>query len=211
MLPIWAHGDCQTIQRTDTPRRVATLGAKPKPGTPKSTGFRPNYDNSVSMKAFYDRIEQLPEDHPEALKASEFISNPFLLVAEPMLQHYTAQVKTKCAVVKDTVANFHDTSYIDTLFQLHFDSSTVELYYPLYTKRFLLSYADIKSPNLALKNGIKVGCTRQELLQKLQEYKLFIKEQKNVVEVCDLEQNSWLRFHLTKGKVSSIQYEGYVD
>ncbi|WP_207434112.1 hypothetical protein [Sabulibacter ruber] len=164
------------------------------------------------MQAFYERVETLAEDNPEVLKAIEFISNPFLTEEEePALRHYTAQVRTATQVLKDTITNVHNARYIDTLFQLNFDSSTVELYYPMYTKRFLLSFADIKSPNLPLKNGIKVGCTRQELLQKLQGYKLFIKENRNVVEVCDVEQNLWLRFNLAKGRVSSIQYEGYVD
>ncbi|WP_205500280.1 hypothetical protein [Rufibacter psychrotolerans] len=210
LLPIWVYGDCQTRQHPDTPR-VAAVTPKPQTRTAKPAPAR-NFNNTASMQAFYARIEMEAQDHPEVLKASEFISNPFLPAdREPVLQHYVAQVRTALQIVKDTIANLHNARYIDTLFQLTFDSSTVELYYPMYTKRFMLSYADIKSPNLALKNGIKVGCSRQELLEKLQAYKLFIKESRNVVEVCDLEQNSWLRFHLSKGKVSCIQYEGYID
>ncbi|WP_125077690.1 hypothetical protein [Rufibacter latericius] len=187
------------------------MAANKPNSTPKST-YAPNFDNTARMKAFYEHLEMVSEDHPDVIKAVAFISNPFLPVEEePVLQHYEAQIRTAFEVLKDTVTNQHKARYIDTLFQLNFDSSTVELYYPMYTKRFLLSYADIKSPNLALKNGIKVGCSRQELLQKLIGYKLFIKENKNVVEVCDWERNSWLRFHLSRGKVTSIQYEGYID
>ncbi|KAA6433174.1 hypothetical protein FOE74_11850 [Rufibacter glacialis] len=210
LLPLWAYGGCQGKQEPDTPQ-VAALRSKPKsPAAPKRT-YQPNYNNAASIKAFYERVEMLPEEHPEVAKASAFISNPFLPIEEPVLKHYTQQVRTSCKIVKDTVTNLHNARYIDTLFMLNFDSSTVELYYPMYTKRFLLSYADIKSPNLALQNGIKVGMPRQELLEKLQDYKLFIKEQRNLIEVCDWERNSWLRFHLSKGKVTSIQYEGYID
>src|SRR5690606_35088735 len=125
--------------------------------------------------------------------------------------NYTARLRAPYQVLKDTIANLHNARYTDTIFQVQFDSSTVELYYPMYTKRFLLSYADVKSPSLPLKNGVGVGTSRQELLQKLQDYKLFIKEQKHVVEVCDWERTSWLRFHLHNGKVASFEYEGYVD
>ncbi|WP_181305155.1 hypothetical protein [Rufibacter sp. XAAS-G3-1] len=183
---------------------------KPKSTAPKNS-YAPNFNNLARMEAFYERLQLVSQENPEVMKAAAFINNPFLPVEEPVLQHYAAQIRTKLQVLKDTVTNQHKARYIDTLFQLNFDSSTVELYYPMYTKRFLLSYADIKSPNLALRNGIKVGCSRQELLQKLLDYKLFIKEQKNVIEVCDWERTSWLRFHLSKGKVSSIQYEGYID
>ncbi len=209
LIPLGVQAGCQGNQEPDTPR-VARAAARPRTTAPKST-YAPNFNNTARMEAFYQRIELLEQEHPEVIKATAFISNPFLPVEEPVLQQYAAQVRTKFEVLKDTIHNQHNTRYIDTLFQLNFDSSTVELYYPMYTKRFMLSYADIKSPNLSLKNGIKVGCTRQELLQKLMGYKLFIKETKNVVEVCDWERNSWLRFHLSKGKVSSIQYEGYID
>ncbi|ALI98621.1 hypothetical protein [Rufibacter tibetensis] len=209
LLPLWAYGGCQEKQEPDTPQ-VAAVGARPK-STGTKRVYQPNYNNTASIKAFYQRVEMLSEEHPEVTKASAFINNPFLPVAEPVLKHYTEQVRTACKIVKDTVTNLHNARYIDTLVMLNFDSSTVELYYPIYTKRFLLSYADIKSPNLALKNGIKVGMSRQDLLEKLQGYKLFIKEQKNVIEVCDWERNSWLRFNLSKGKISGIQYEGYID
>ncbi|MBC3540986.1 hypothetical protein ACFSC6_06775 [Rufibacter sediminis] len=209
LLPIGVHGGCQSKQEPDTPR-VARAATQSRSTAPKPT-YAANFDNTARMKAFYERMEMMAEDNPEVIKAASFIANPFLPMEEPVLQHYAANIRTAYEVLKDTVTNQHKARYIDTLFQLNFDSSTVELYYPMYTKRFLLSYADIKSPNLALRNGIKVGCTRQELLQKLMGYKLFIKESKNVVEVCDWERNSWLRFHMAKGKVNSIQYEGYID
>ncbi|MGV3538353.1 MAG: hypothetical protein ACO1OQ_00990 [Rufibacter sp.] len=209
LFPFWAYGGCQTKQEPDTPR-VAAMAYKPKRTAPKSS-FQRNYNNTVSMTAFYERMQMAQAEHPDIRKASNFIANPFLPATDPDLKQYVAQVKTRYQVIKDTITNVHNARYIDTLFQVSFDSSTVELYYPQYTKRFLLSYADIKSPNLPLKNGLKVGSTREELLQKLNDYKLFIKEQKNVVEVCDWERNSWLRFHLAKGRVTSIQYEGYID
>ncbi|MFC6996993.1 hypothetical protein [Rufibacter roseus] len=210
LLPIWVHGGCQSKQDADTPR-VAVAAFSPKASAPPKATYPRNFNNTASMTAFYERSAVLEEEHPEIRKASDFIANPFLPVADPSLQQYLAQIKTRCALMKDPITNTHNARYIDTLFQLSFDSSMVELYYPMYTKRFLLSFADIKSANLPLKNGIKVGTTRHELLQKLQNYKLFIKEDKNMVEVCDFERNSWLRFQLSKGKVSSIQYEGYVD
>ncbi|AKQ46747.1 hypothetical protein TH63_15755 [Rufibacter radiotolerans] len=210
LLPVWAYAGCQSKQEPDTPRVAATAALKPKT-VPAKTAFQRNFNNTASMTAFYKRVELQADENPEVRKAADFISNPFLSVNEPVLKHYTAQVRTNFKVFKDTIANLHNARYIDTIFQVNFDSSTVELYYPQYTKQFLLSYADVKSPNLALRNGIKVGTSRQELLQKLQGYKLFIKEQKNVVEVCDWERNSWLKFHLSKDKVASFEYEGYID
>jgi hypothetical protein len=209
LLPVWAYGGCQGNPDPDTPR-VAAITAKPKRVAPKST-YQRNFNNTVTMNAFYAHAERQAVENSEISKASDFISNPFMPTPEPALNQYLAQVKVPLHLIKDTVTNIHNARYIDTLFQLNFDSSTVELYYPVYTKRFLLSYADVKSPNLTLKNGLKVGSTRDELLQKLQSYKLFIKEQKNVVEVCDFERNSWLRFYLHKDRVASIQYEGYID
>ncbi|MBA9079361.1 hypothetical protein [Rufibacter quisquiliarum] len=210
LLPVWAYGGCQSRQEPDTPR-VTAASYRPANRTAPKSAFQRNYNNTATMTAFYERTELAMEENPEVRKASDFIANPFLPAVDPALKHYVAQLKTRYQVVKDTIANVHNPRYTDTLFQLNFDSSTVELYYPMYTKRFLLSYADIKSPNLALRNGLKVGTPREELLQKLQGYKLFIKEQKNLIEVCDWERNSWLRFHMTKGRVSSIQYEGYID
>ncbi len=209
LFPVWSYAGCQSNPDPDTPR-VAAKPAKPKPVAVKSA-YQRNFNNTAVMNAFYARAEQQAQDHPEITKASDFIANPFLPVPDAALKQYVAQVKAPLQLVKDTVTNLHNARYIDTLFHLNFDSSTVELYYPAYTKRFLLSYADVKSPNLPLRNGLKVGSTREELLQKLGTYKLFIKERKNVVEVCDFERNSWLRFYLHKDRVASIQYEGYID
>lgn len=211
LLPIWVHGGCQSKQEPDTPRvAVAAFKTPSRPVTRTSTYPR-NFNNTATMTAFYEKSAVAEEENPDIKKASDFIANPFLASADPSLQQYAAQIKTRFALMKDPITNTHNARYIDTLFQLSFDSSTVELYYPMYTKRFLLSFADIRSANLPLKNGIKVGMPRHDLLQQLQDYKLFIKEDKNLIEVCDFERNSWLRFHLTNGKVSSIQYEGYVD
>lgn len=206
--PLWTYA-CQGKLEPDTPR-VTASNQKPKKATAKAAQQR-FYNNTNAVDAFYQKNEFTLESNSEVRRAADFISNPFLLEAEPALKHYVAQVKSKYKIVRDTVANLHNAKYIDTLFHLNFDSSTVELYYPVYTQRYLLSYADVKSQNLTLRNGIKVGMTRNELIQKIQGYKLYIKEQKNVIEVCDWERNSWLRFHLSKGRVASIQYEGYVD
>ncbi|QHL88508.1 hypothetical protein GU926_14130 [Nibribacter ruber] len=206
--PLWTYAG-QNIIGPDTPR-VAAKDQKTKKAPVKPSPQR-FYNNVAAVDAFYQKNEFTLESNAEVRRATEFISNPFLLEPEPALQHYVALVKSRYNIIKDTIANLHDARSIDTLFHLNFDSSTVELYYPVYTQRFLLSYADVKSQNLALRNGIKVGMTRAELIQKLQGYKLYIKEQKNVLEVCDWERNSWLRFHLVKGRVASIQYEGYVD
>lgn len=207
LLPFWAYG-CQSRQ-DDKPRTVAVNKPK-RPVVSRSSAAR-HFDNTALINAFYEREDLDFDQHPDVRRASDFIANPFLPASTPALKHYTQLLSCRYQIEKDTVTNLHNAKYIDTLYHLNFDSSTVELYYPIYTKQYLLSYADIKSTNLPLKNGIKVGMTRDELLQKLKDYKLIIKEQKNLIEVCDWERNTWLRFHFSKNRLSSIQYEGYID
>lgn len=211
LLPVWVQGGCQSKQQEPDSQTLVAITRPPAKPSPKKNTFPRNYSNASAMNAFYSRLEGHGGENVEIQKASDFISSPLLPAPDPSVGQYLRLIKSPFSVMKDTITNLHNARYIDTLFQLTFDSSTVELYYPMYTKQVLLSYADIKSSSLALRNGIQVGTSREELLQKLQDYKLFIKEQKNVVEVCDWERNSWLRFHLSKGLVSSIQYEGYLD
>lgn len=209
LLPVWLQGGCQSKQEPETTKVVAAAYTPKKPVAESS--FPRNYNNTAAIDAFYKRLEMQEEEHPDIRKASEFITNPFLPASDPSLRQYISLIKAKCVLMKDTITNLHNARYTDSLFQLTFDSSTVELYYPMYSRQYLLSYAHVKSDNLPLNNGIQVGTSREELLKKLQEYKLYIKEEKNTVEVCDWERNSWLRFNLAQGHVSSIEYEGYVD
>jgi hypothetical protein len=78
-------------------------------------------------------------------------------------------------------------------------------------ERYLLSSADIRSPNIALEDNIRIGMSRDELLKKLRGYSLYIKEQGDSIEVTALITDTSLIFKLQQGKLRQIKYHPYLD
>jgi hypothetical protein len=180
---------------------------------PEPEAFARPFDNTAEMDSLAEAIGMEVEDHPQASAAQAFIFEPFGVneqEARP-LPVYQQMIQVPVSVQKEPVPNRHRPTSIDTIYHLRFDSSSISLYHPVRSEQYMLASADIKSPNLGLKNNIRVGMSRNELLHLLKDYKLFIKEQGDSIEVSALITETHLVFTLKNDKLRRIKYHPYLD
>ena len=171
------------------------------------------FDNTATIDSFYRAIETETDNNPEVAEANEFIFNPFGVDEQELapIPEYGRKINASVVVDKEATANRHYPETIDTIFTLQFDSSSIRFYYPALSERYMLFEATIKSPNISLKNNIRVGMSRSELLDQVKDYKLFIKEEGDSIMIWSGVTDTSLTFKLKNGKVQRIQYDPYLD
>jgi hypothetical protein len=211
LLPLVLYLACrrqekQVVQQeADAPIRKEIVAADPPEEEP--------FNNIAEIDSLAEAINLDVDSHPQAAAGNTFIFNPFGVDEreESPFPGYRQKIKAPVALQKQTVRNRHNWSQIDTLYHLRFDSSTISFYYPVLAERYLLSSADIRSPNIALEDNIRIGMSRDELLKKLRGYSLYIKEQGDSIEVTALITDTSLIFKLQQGKLRQIKYHPYLD
>jgi hypothetical protein len=194
-------------------RQEARVSPREEIPSPEPVVEEPPFDNTAEIDSLAEAIDLDVEGHPGAAAGNAFIFNPFGVEegAGKPFPLYRQKIKAPVAVKKEAYRNRHYPSRIDTIYHLQFDSSSISLYHPVLSDRYMLSEADIKSPNITLEPNIRVGMSRQELLNKLKEYKLYIKEQGDSIEVTSLVTETSLVFILQDRKLQRIKYHPYLD
>lgn len=105
---------------------------------------------------------------------------------------------------KKTEANRFVSGQIDTIERLTFKESNIEIYRTP-DKNILMS-AEIRNAEIALSKEMKVGISKQELLQYLN-----TESQKDTLHVIDFEGNTNVMLILKDNLLTRIVYSGYVD
>lgn len=170
------------------------------------------FDNTAEIDSLTEAIGMDVDAHPQASAGQAFLSNPFGVdLEESPVSAFRQKIQAPVSVEKEPTPNRHRPVQVDTIYHLQFDSSSVSLYHPAESDRYLFASADIKSPNVVLKDKIKVGMSRNELLDELNNYKLYIKEQSDSIEVAGLIVETSLVFKLQNDRVRRIKYLPYLD
>ncbi|RDV14631.1 hypothetical protein DXT99_13250 [Pontibacter diazotrophicus] len=153
---------------------------------------------------------------PAAPATVSLLSNPFVASRSQgnSLSTYIEQIDADLTLDADAIENRHKSDVTDTIFTLRFGNSMMEFYAPSQSGELLLQVADIQSPDITLRDNLRVGMSQSELLNKLkaQGQELDITQSNNEIIASNHEGAPMsLHFHLKNGKVNRIRYEGYVD
>ncbi|CAN5843637.1 hypothetical protein BH24BAC1_BH24BAC1_33840 [soil metagenome] len=212
LLGLWGLS-CERRESRTVVREEAAVPSREEKAIAEPDAFARPFDNTAEMDSLAEAIGMEVENHPQAYAAQAFMFEPFGVTEQEArpIPAYRQKIQVPVSVQKEPVPNRHRPSRIDTIYHLRFDSSSISLYHPLQSEQYMLASADIKSPNVALKNNIRVGMSRNELLHLLQDYKLFIKEQGDSIEVTALITDTSLVFTLQQNKVRRIKYHPYLD
>lgn len=153
---------------------------------------------------------------PAAPATISLLGNPFVANRSQSnsLSTYIDRIDSDLTLDADAIENRHKTGVTDTIFTIRFGNSMMEFYAPSQSGELLLQVADIQSPDITLRNNLRVGMSQTELLNKLKAAgnDLVITQRDNQIVASNHEgAPTSLHFHLKNGKVSRIRYEGYVD
>lgn len=213
VLLLWALClACESRESRTSAREEGAVPPREEATPPEPDRFERPFDNTAEIDSLIDAIGMDVDAHPQAAAGQAFLSDPFgvSLGARPV-SAFRQKIQVPVSVEKEPTPNRHRPSQIDTIYHLQFDSSTVSLYQPAKAERYMFASADIKSPNIVLKDNIRVGMSRNELLNELSEYKVYIQEQNNSIEVSGLIVETSLVFELQNGRVQRIKYNPYLD
>ena len=173
----------------------------------------------------------LPDEHSSAAVADttstrrrspaeattvSLLTNPFVASRSQSnsLSSYIDRIDSDLTLDADPIQNRHKPNIADTVFTIRFGNSMMEFYSPSQSGELLLQVADIQSPDVTLRNNLRVGMSQAELLHKLkaQGKELVITQSSSEIVASNHEGAPIsLHFYLKNGKVSRIRYEGYVD
>lgn len=153
---------------------------------------------------------------PAAPATISLLGNPFVASRSQSnnLSTYIERIDSDLTLDADAIENRHKPDVTDTIFTIRFGSSMMEFYAPSQSGELLLQVADIQSPDITLRNNLRVGMSQAELLNKLKATgtDLIITQSNNQIVASNHEgAPTSLQFYLKNGKVSRIRYEGYVD
>ncbi|WP_162052848.1 hypothetical protein [Pontibacter pamirensis] len=153
---------------------------------------------------------------PAAPVTVSLLSNPFVANRSQSnsLSTYIERIDADLTLDADAIENRHRRDVTDTIFTIRFGNSMMEFYAPSQSGELLLQVADIQSPDITLRNNLRVGMSQAELLNRLkaQGKELDITQSNNEIIASNHEGAPMsLHFHLKNGKVNRIRYEGYVD
>ena len=144
------------------------------------------------------------------------LGNPFVANRSQSnsLSTYIERIDSDLTLDADAIENRHKPDVTDTIFTIRFGSSMMEFYAPSQSGELLLQVADIQSPDITLRNNLRVGMSQVELINKLKATgkDLVITQSNNQIIASNHEgAPTSLHFYLKNGKVNRIRYEGYVD
>lgn len=153
---------------------------------------------------------------PAAPATVSLLSNPFVASRSQSnsLSTYIERIDADLTLDADAIENRHRRDVTDTIFTIRFGDSMMEFYAPSQSGELLLQVADIQSPDITLRDNLRVGMPQEELLNRLkaQGQELDITQSNNEIIASNHEGAPMsLHFHLKNGKVNRIRYEGYVD
>lgn len=105
--------------------------------------------------------------------------------------------------------NIHIDNQVDTILNARFDYSTIEYFKSQAGDDGFMLSANIRSPKVALRKGIKTGMSKADFIALFEELKG--KEEFNVITISDLEGLQSVDFLFVNDKLAEINFIGYFD
>jgi hypothetical protein len=136
------------------------------------------------------------------IQNDNFVSNTFGFPAT--IQNFKKNYGSLFSITRKPIRNIHDDAVVDTVYTFSAGKTKIQIYKAQHTD--ILQAAYIDTDKIALKYNIKVGDSKTDVGKRL---KAAIAADK--VQVGDLEQGQVYTFTFSKGKLTAISYEGYVD
>jgi hypothetical protein len=136
------------------------------------------------------------------IQNDSFVANTFGFPAT--VRNFQKNFRGKFTITKKPIKNIHNSTVVDTVYTFSAGKTKIELYKAKH--RDILQSAYIDTDKIPLKFNIKIGDSKTDVAKRL---KADITV--NQIQVGDLEQGQVYTLKFSKGKLTSISYEGYVD